>query len=481
MVQDPEASKSVYNTSGPRRIVARAWRLLLPLREEQTFDALKAVYSFLCPKDASRETHAAYLDELFEGAGGGPPDLASLLLSHLNLHVQRAPHSMQSLFFVTHALDFLLTNSPSHVPFTEGLIRHGVITTFTHLAHIFSAAPSDEPAVKTLLKCAWDYLDIQFSGRLGYRLVGEAIRAGLFRAIIAAATLDNFPASVASVIETLGPYTAYYSVLSCISPALHDVKDLQASLVVTKSDLFNKWSDFWDLAQERMAIMRYYESDAYVSLKACDALECGQIHPKRQLVRCSRCKWRHYCSKRCQVVDWKDGHRSTCHSIHSIVQNEPEHFSTRDRSFLRALLDYDYKEWRLDILQHELEFLDAFPEDNPFILFDYRRGHMSFRILREGGPGELGELDLQWQDGIARAARSVGRIQSHAMVLPDGHDCVLRFFPMYSSSSALWDGLKQLKNEVDEGVGGSAPIHSQITGRILALASTVERLVVQIH
>jgi hypothetical protein len=42
---------------------------------------------------------------------------------------------------------------------------------------------------------------------------------------------------------------------------------------------------------------------------------CNSEGPKSELKKCSRCKSAHYCSKKCQVADWKAGHKKKCETF----------------------------------------------------------------------------------------------------------------------------------------------------------------------
>ncbi|KAJ6558298.1 hypothetical protein B0H19DRAFT_134034 [Mycena capillaripes] len=74
------------------------------------------------------------------------------------------------------------------------------------------------------------------------------------------------------------------------------------------------------MAQERITIMKYYESVDYVSFKAFGSLQCGNIYRKCNLMCCSASKRQCYCSKRCQSADWKDGHRGACSRMVSLTR-----------------------------------------------------------------------------------------------------------------------------------------------------------------
>ncbi|KAJ7667001.1 hypothetical protein DFH06DRAFT_1127012 [Mycena polygramma] len=206
---------------------------------------------------------------------------------------------------------------------------------------------------------------------------------------------------------------------------------------------------------------------------------------------CSSCKRQWYCSKRCQSADWKDGHREACERMVSssklhwcrvhvatpddYISDEPEPLSTRDRSFLRALIDHDYKVGQETILLWELDFMNTYPGEIPCLVLNYSDGRSHFRFIRG-----IGFFD-KWSDDLARAVRHSRRFQLHFAILPVSETAnTARLFPMQSSSGALADDLKRLKKELDEGLGGSAPMHAQIQGRIAAVVN-LARHVTQIH
>lgn len=57
-----------------------------------------------------------------------------------------------------------------------------------------------------------------------------------------------------------------------------------------------------------------------------------------KLLQCSRCRQRYYCSKECQKVDWKDGHKEYCKELHdtdaNIAKIQKHIFADKDFIFM---------------------------------------------------------------------------------------------------------------------------------------------------
>lgn len=277
LTKNEEAAETIYQTIGLRVVLARAWRLLLPEAEGRSQNAMQAACGFLfCPFPALG-MHGIYLEESFEGAGGTPSHLASLMLTHLNGYANGPVHSPLPLFFLSAIISFVAIYNGKHDAFQDALLAHGSVTTYTHIACAISEGRISGPTTEYMATQVWNYLDMEFKRPPAYPAIKEAIGAGLLSTIIVSATLSNVATSVASVVDMLLPHTVYYSVLSGLEPALREVADLQNTQAFVQSDVFNKWGEFWDLAQERITVMKHYESDAYVSSKACDSLEVSLL------------------------------------------------------------------------------------------------------------------------------------------------------------------------------------------------------------
>ena len=67
---------------------------------------------------------------------------------------------------------------------------------------------------------------------------------------------------------------------------------------------------FGDEDQDVMQIVSLAQLTNDLDAQYCDNIDYGQ--KLNQPMRCARCKSAFYCSKRCQVKAWKDGHRQEC-------------------------------------------------------------------------------------------------------------------------------------------------------------------------
>jgi hypothetical protein len=144
--------------------------------------------------------------------------------------------------------------------------------------------------------------------------VGEALEAGLLRAILAW-TIQGTECSDIDLLKgffgfILTPYTVYDSGLWEINIALHEVEELAADQRSVQSMLFESWSQFHTMATDRLGAMEYYTS--YQMMEACENVKVSFARSKILIIdkwfisvrrdqRDSR--FPDYCSRDCQRVD----------------------------------------------------------------------------------------------------------------------------------------------------------------------------------
>ena len=63
---------------------------------------------------------------------------------------------------------------------------------------------------------------------------------------------------------------------------------------------------------ELIAFLRYYMSNAQICFNnICNASGCLNVASKT----CSRCKVARYCSRECQITDWRASHKHSCDDL----------------------------------------------------------------------------------------------------------------------------------------------------------------------
>ncbi|KAJ7136192.1 hypothetical protein C8R46DRAFT_1201331 [Mycena filopes] len=471
----------ILETPGMRTVYTRTWSHILSTTEDCVpDDVLNEVYAFLSVEGCKSE----HFDEYLAGVGGNVVDLASLFVRHIARYMTwPAPGGVALQLSCFSIPIFFVINNHDNLAFQEALHAQGFVRSLVQVAESIAVRTAylDFPTrslAGSVLVSIWGYLNVLFSGPRAHRLIREAIRAGLLRSLMSAAVANNGAIKfLHRILGKLMRHLVYYSVLSCLPQALRDVRHLQCATAFSHCELFDTRSEFWVLAQERLDIMAEYESPDFVSSKACDNVKCGSIHRKRDLMRCSSCNSQYYCSPRCQKTDWHDGHRNTCHTRASLYDEFPGHLGTRDQSFLRALVHHHYLEQRHSILTMQLSYRAADPTEAMCVVFDFAQPDGIVRILHMRA--EL--LEARWPDELARAARSGGRIELHVALVLSPDLSGVRMVPMQLSSSALADGLEKIERDVEAGVGGSAPVHEQIPGRIEALMNLTAQELVYVH
>ncbi|KAJ7175179.1 hypothetical protein C8R43DRAFT_943447 [Mycena crocata] len=189
--------------------------------------------------------------------------------------------------------------------------------------------------------------------------------------------------------------------------------------------------------------------------RACDNTECNGIHDKTDLWRCSGCLDVYYCSPECQKSDWRaGGHREICSESGTLrlsMQNTP---SVRERDFLRYYIDAEYHFSKATIYLEQALCLQRFPNSAYFTLFDYTwngRADISVHALESDSPPvlDLYAYGAEWQDSIARARRSGGRMELHVVRMQQGRSAPRYvLIPLHRDRTDVVVLLKELSAEL---------------------------------
>ncbi|KAJ6599403.1 hypothetical protein B0H10DRAFT_2441307 [Mycena sp. CBHHK59/15] len=354
-------------TPGVGIILARAWVLLLSdakaTEPEPAFAALCHVLS-----RAPTAHIPQIVEEFCEGAGGSAPDLVSLIIEHIDYFVSHGD-SPTCLPFLTGAITFVVNNYNGKLaePFRKSLLSHGFPRALSRCLCTAVAFPPDKSVAVTtncVILLGWAFQNFP-----GYQHVREALQAGFLRGIVGYVSQRHpkiaVPPAQWLFKTVLPPCTVYHSVLSPLQKTLEDVSDLVTTEAFLTSGVFIEWAEFLKLTKDRLIIKDYFDSDEYRSFKACDNTACAKIRHKMEFRRCSGCLSLYYCSKKCQILDWQEGrHRSLCRIIQNRRQLDQDPFSTRDKSFMRALLHAHFDTCKQDIYVRQAMRLRQYPSNH---------------------------------------------------------------------------------------------------------------------
>ncbi|KAJ7152715.1 hypothetical protein C8R43DRAFT_1003397 [Mycena crocata] len=280
---DDAVGEELARGIGVHAVIARAWKLLIVEPPQTCRAALTSVCKIMCRFHTGiRGTECErYIEEFYEGAGGSLSDLASLVVQHLDFVIQHLDHHttepdpdrtsihLSSVFL-------LALNNKNKASFEAALVSRGIVTRITRASR--AVANRIPNAVQSMLPLVLEYLNWRFRQLVAYPYTREAIRAGLLHVIIACGNISTCEKDLAELLDIITLHTVYY-VLSSIERALSEVIELQTSPAFVQSSTFPKWCTFRDVAQARIAVMKHYESEEYVSSKACENVTVSLFFP----------------------------------------------------------------------------------------------------------------------------------------------------------------------------------------------------------
>ncbi|KAJ7653971.1 hypothetical protein DFH06DRAFT_1203372 [Mycena polygramma] len=333
------------------------------------------------------------------------------------------------------------------------LASHAIVRSLTTLLCVLGGSTSSM-AASALVKCfkILGSILMAYPGNIQWLL--EALESRLLRALVICSGGAN-AARVHKFLEffiviVIPPRLVYPGVLAALDVGLNDVGGLVTTDTFKRSPIYARWNQFSGLAEDRIKVLKWYEEGRTPSVRACDNLQCGQIRVKPAFRRCSGCLSLYYCSTACQSLDWLEGgHRKACKAYGTLTlrgDNDLD-LSTRDRSFLRALIHHDYQKRlsKVDLFSQTATCLATQPGEDFLVLYDYTRGEVKINIQLLSNTETERHLGCpEWMDIISRAKRSGWRMGLDVMVFDGPHGIQYHAIPLRTNKSSVHDGLQAL-------------------------------------
>ncbi|KAJ7160585.1 hypothetical protein C8R43DRAFT_993368 [Mycena crocata] len=465
---DPATAAIIDATPGVRSVLAHAWKIFLKpqssLRERGFHGVCRLMLSL------SKASAPENLTALADGASsaGDMDDLAALIVQHIHRVRPGAnnPMSQTTVFFLRGLVNILKEPGTHKSPLTPSLIRQGIAKALTTaLLTCATHGAAIDGTIGILGDC------FALFRRLGVfydrKSIAEALDAGLLRAVVVcgtnklAAIHDKAQTFILMFNESLVDHFHLGSFEAAL--AHPQIRRLSTTESFRASQISGTWFDFVALAEQRIAVLHAYDSGAYAHLKvaACGNTECPRpgLHPQSDFARCIKCYSVLYCSAVCQAAHWRreGGHRASCRTV--LPANR---FSTRQRSFLRALVHAEYRTARCDVLLHQLRFLHKYPGESFQTVLNYAHGPLEIQVWH------------LWQD--RRRDEDDGASLARITALISRQSCDFVIHPI---TATLREGLQRIVAEIPQDVELGEIPQGAIVGGWPVLREKVQALLAQ--
>ncbi|KAF7341330.1 MYND-type domain-containing protein [Mycena venus] len=442
----------VHTTPGVHAFAARVWQLL-PASHVTNSSTMAAFFRFL------RGCSGAWCgstDELVEGCGEDGDVLASLVVHHIDMIATASLHPQAEVSHITlidrlRGLSGLVVRIGTHNLF-PALLSAGIVRAQTRaLGHLQPLFHDAEAALNDCSDTLTAMLIFTSAAvKPGYPNLPEALKAGLLTNIVSYGGDYQTTARTVTILERflqliLPGSLVFYPVVSALASALPKALKKSCTPRFMASPLFEAWQNFVNLAEERLYILEHFRSPEYSPTKACDSSACTAIRKSSEFKRCAKCRCKFYCSRECQIRDWRAGHRQMCKSPASYCSPKDE-WRKWDEAFLRLILYHDYQALKLELLHLQLEYIRANGGRHDFYTtFDYMLGRCVIAVQPIGS--SIGDMQAAFDDGTW--CRS--RLGLHIVFLNGGRDCIKRSYLFKSSSAALMVGLQSIWADITSG------------------------------
>ncbi|KAJ7190256.1 hypothetical protein GGX14DRAFT_606068 [Mycena pura] len=264
--ENEQALELIYATYGVWMMVAQLWRYCVKHNLfERGFAGCRVVGRFI-----GGSITAANVAEIVDALGGTQMDLANLAVKHLQL-VSRNPLVATTLLPDVYAvLQFLASAARQGLLLRGPFEAAGLVRTLADTADALRRIPGSDAA--HLLQVAWNLILWVATRNVLWSWVPSLLRAGLLRAAVACAghsvaaqTMDFQRVFTLA----LPPALVYIRVLQRVGRALREVRTAN----LHGSTIANEWTAFVALAEERLEVLKFFESQKRVTKGTC-SYEC---------------------------------------------------------------------------------------------------------------------------------------------------------------------------------------------------------------
>lgn len=214
------------------------------------------------PKWVDRTT----LDSIVRFAGGELSKIASCSLARIRTNLAQQPEPDWTSLNGDVVIVMLL--SVCHIPeLRHAYLSQGSVTVITKAmvrisVHGLSSSNIDE--LTSCLVVCMTYLQTPMITTDGFTWVLQALEAHILPTLLSvsgwASRDDDVRTQCISILETIGPYLVYRSVLRVVSRSLRRIESLRLEAkMAKKGKLWDTWNKFKDIAHMRLELKSFYD------------------------------------------------------------------------------------------------------------------------------------------------------------------------------------------------------------------------------
>ncbi|KAJ6514333.1 hypothetical protein C8R47DRAFT_1282247 [Mycena vitilis] len=394
LLKDATTKQVMYATLDVRFFVARALSDLVALSERDVTVMTSQYYSpailSICHFLFACHDFPEHADELVVGAGGDIGDLAQLLVRYMAVIIRgldrlgdNADGAVQErLLYTFHnaqqfmRISFRLTGGEPALLW-RSMASVGYLTVAVRALETLAAVGTIPLARQSAALCLLQIHDI-INSTLKACEIAEALGAGFLRALILC--VDRLGTKDAFIYEAVNSFlgsvllgsTLVHQCMSVLPAALANALEFENISGFASSPCFEKWQVFKTTATTRQQFLGEFFS--FVSKRACDNFECDALMKEKTSIKCcSTCRIALYCSRKCQKVSWKDGHRAACVRLQQGRQY-PSRTAERLKRFQEFAVLREYQTQKHAILLQKLKYLQRYRDANYCVVMESVNG-----------------------------------------------------------------------------------------------------------
>ncbi|KDQ56685.1 hypothetical protein JAAARDRAFT_207777 [Jaapia argillacea MUCL 33604] len=339
------------STSGFMELLTNLWLDEAEVHNPRGPDAFltsAAVLSlFLLPQTNNRPGWV----ECVINASGDDKRIATACLNHIRHALGTTPPHFENLVLHSTVLSQLMESRKTGAALLhQDCISLVMKTLASATSNPYS--PSTASSIRDVIFYLCIALKRAFLSTEGVEWVCQALNKQLLPTLLRVEPwLPGLPASsqgavVEMLTKSLAVYMMHRPVVIAVERSFQIVDRLHLGQLLTPSgELLKAWKIFRELAKERLLVRDQLDQRHNESSRTCSSTKCRKQDGKRVFKRCKLCLQAHYCSKECQIEDWKNGdHRTRCEAaqelrrkglLDPISRREMDYISTVTTSDLR--------------------------------------------------------------------------------------------------------------------------------------------------